>query len=277
MGAEALPEYRVAARNIGAGSENRIHDDAVARRYGFGGGLVPGVVVYAYATHPVVAAFGEAWLARGAATIRFVKPLFDGEETVVAGTIVRDPAGHLSVSLGVRNGRGEECAVGTAALPAAMTLAPRPRRYVEAPLPTRRPVASRESLAPGRVLGTVETGYDAGRAARFLDALGDRHAIYRGPGGMVHPAFFLDQANRVLASNVELGPWIHVSSTVRHLGGAHAGERLATRGRVAALSERKGRELVELDLLVVTGPDDRPVAHVHHTAIWRLPDPDGTA
>jgi hypothetical protein len=70
---------------------------------------------------------------------------------------------------------------------------------------------------------------------------------------------------------VQLGPWIHVQSRVRHLGGARVGERLATRGRVRSLYERKGREYVELDLLVVAGPNARPAAHILHTAIYRLP------
>ena len=33
----------------------------------------------------------------------------------------------------------------------------------------------------------------------------------------------------------------------------------------------EGREYVELDLLVVAGPASRPVAHLLHTAIYRLP------
>ena len=38
--------YTITARNPAAESENRIHADDVARRYGFRGGLVPGVIVY---------------------------------------------------------------------------------------------------------------------------------------------------------------------------------------------------------------------------------------
>ena len=49
-----LPPYRVRAKNTSAYSQNKIHDDAVARRLGFKGGLVPGVTIYAYMTHPVV-------------------------------------------------------------------------------------------------------------------------------------------------------------------------------------------------------------------------------
>jgi len=70
--AERLPEYRVKARNTSERSENKIHDDAVARQYGFRGGLVPGVTVYAYMTHPLVEAFGTGWLERGTASVRFV-------------------------------------------------------------------------------------------------------------------------------------------------------------------------------------------------------------
>ena len=43
--------YRVSAYNTSKLSENKIHDDAVARKFGFSGGLVPGVDVMAYMMH----------------------------------------------------------------------------------------------------------------------------------------------------------------------------------------------------------------------------------
>ena len=96
MSAAALPEYRLKARNTSTQSENAIHHDDVAKRYGFGGGLVPGVTVYAYLTHPLVEAWGPAWLERGTSSVRFTRPLLDGDETVIAGTadrgdVERDP------------------------------------------------------------------------------------------------------------------------------------------------------------------------------------------
>ena len=62
-------------------------DDAVARTYGFRGGLVPGVTVYAYLTRPLVEALGPPWLGRGTASVRFVRPVFEDEEVTVAGVI----------------------------------------------------------------------------------------------------------------------------------------------------------------------------------------------
>ncbi len=65
-----LETYRVSAYNTSKQSENKIHDDAVARRYGFSGGLVPGVDVMAYMIHLPVAKWGprlpRARLHRGA-------------------------------------------------------------------------------------------------------------------------------------------------------------------------------------------------------------------
>ena len=55
ISAAALAPYRVSAYNTAHDSENKIHDDATARRFGFGGGLVPGVDVYGYITHMPVA------------------------------------------------------------------------------------------------------------------------------------------------------------------------------------------------------------------------------
>jgi hypothetical protein len=55
-------QYEVEAYNTAKDSENKIHDDVVARRFGFTGALVPGVDVYGYITHLPVARWGRAWL-----------------------------------------------------------------------------------------------------------------------------------------------------------------------------------------------------------------------
>src|SRR5438105_10966128 len=105
--------YRVQAHNTSKQSENKIHDDAVARRYGFSGGLVPGVDVMAYMMHLPVTRFGRAFLERGLIEARFVKPVYDGETAVVTGT---ESDGVLSIDV---ESRGELCATGSASLPAS--------------------------------------------------------------------------------------------------------------------------------------------------------------
>ena len=78
--ASRLETYRVCAYNTSKQSENKIHDDTVARRFGFSGGLVPGVDVMAYMMHLPVARWGRDFLARGLVEARFLKPVYDGED-----------------------------------------------------------------------------------------------------------------------------------------------------------------------------------------------------
>jgi acyl dehydratase len=272
MPGDALTEYRITARNTSANSENRIHDDAVARQYGFPGALVPGVTIYGYLTHPLVTDFGRPWLERGTAAVRFLKPVMAGDPVVVTGEVTARTARGVEATISASASSGV-CATLSATLPAGLATPVDLARYPIAPLPEERPPASRAQFESIQALGTPRTDYDRSRAVEYLAALGDECAIYDGPDGVVHPAFLLTQANRALSGNVRVGPWIHAGSTVRHLGLARVGETLTTRGYVRSLYERKGREYVELDLVIVAG-SKRPLAHVRHTAIYRLPPPE---
>src|SRR5579859_4248874 len=78
---QRVPAIHVTAHNASLHSDNKIHDDEVAKRYGFSGGLVPGVTVYAYMAQPLAAVAGAGWLQHGGATVAFVHPLYEGDET----------------------------------------------------------------------------------------------------------------------------------------------------------------------------------------------------
>jgi len=101
-----MQPYQVSAYNTAKASENKIHDDATARRFGFSGGLVGGVHVYAYMTHLPVARWGRAWLERGTGDCRFGKPVYEGEIAEISAEESAD-----GLALTVRS-RGELCATG---------------------------------------------------------------------------------------------------------------------------------------------------------------------
>ena len=86
-----LPPYHVSAYNTAKASENKIHDDATAKRFGFRGGLVGGVHVYAYMAHLPVQRWGRAWLERGTGEARFAKPVYEGDIAEI--TAAEDAAG----------------------------------------------------------------------------------------------------------------------------------------------------------------------------------------
>ena len=274
---DTFPDYRVRARNLFRDSANRIHDDAVARTYGYAGGLVAGTTVYAYLTHPLVARWGLDWLGRGTVTVRFRRPVYEGDEVSVrarvAGRSGGAVAGEVAVELEAHTPREGMVAAAVAGLAwGGPPVVPDPRGWPEAPLPAVRRPATPAAVAALDPLGAPALALDEAELARYADGVDDALGVYRGPGAVAHPGLLLQQANRALAENVALGPWVHVGSDVAHCGLARRGDRIATRGRVARVFEKKGRRLAELDLVVVAD-GDRPVAHVRHTAIYDLGDP----
>lgn len=269
-----LPDYPVSAKATTDPVENKIHEDRLAREFGFRGGLVPGVTVYAWMTHPIVAALGPAWLDHGTFSVRFAKPVYFDEPVTVRASVAANTKDLITIQARALNAEDEVCATATMGLPRGPLLAlPDLDAYPVAPLPKKRPPVSRRELARRPVLGTPSLLVDRATARAFLERVGETLPLYRGAGAPAHPGLYLDQANRAIDQNVRVSPWIHVGSAVRHLGAPRVGDTLSTRGRVRSLFEKKGREFVELDLLVVSGTNARPVAHILHTAIYRLPAP----
>jgi len=254
-----MAKWSITARNDAAASENKIHDDLVARRYGFRGGLVPGVTVYAYATRPIVEELGPAWLEQGTVSFRLSGPLYDGD----TASATAEGTG-ATVSVEVTDSSGATCLSGEASIPSTDS------DPLDLPaggeLPVHRPDASHESLAVGTVLAPLRRRFSATEHREFLDFLGDDLELYPG-AGIAHPGWLARYCNRVLSENVLLSPWIHVGSTLHHHSALHDGETLEARGVVTGLFERKGHEFVELD--VDMRGDGRPVLSGSHTAIWR--------
>jgi len=257
--AAPLAPYQVQAHNTAKASENKIHDDSIARKFGFTGGLVPGVDVYAYMTHLPVQRWGRAWLEHGTADCRFLKPVYDGETATVTAT---ETDGALAIEV---TSRGELCATGTARLP-ERDPAPTSSDYDVVEPPETRPQASETSLAAGLWVNSKPIAATPEFSAQYLRDLRETEALYAREG-IAHPGLILRLCNWALSHNVVLGPWIHVGSVVRHLNVPYVGETLTARARIAGNDERKGHRFVDLDALVLAG--ERPIAHVLHTAIWR--------
>jgi len=252
--------YRVSAYNTSKHSENKMHDDTVAKRYGFSGGLVPGVDVMAYMMHLPVAKWGRAFLERGLIEARFVKPVYDGELTDVTG---EESNGVLAIQV---ESRGELCATGSASLPAAVpsfSLSD----YVEVAAVGERKPVNAMSYAMDKWLGAVPRSWAADAAKEYLADIRETEAIYAREG-LGHPGLLPRVMNKVLVDNAILGPWIHVGTRMQLLSASRIGDELTARAKVIGNYDKKGHRFVELDALVVAN-GRTPLAHCHHTAIYQ--------
>jgi len=266
----ALPEYRVSASPTHDAWENKIHEDGLAREFGFRGGLVPGVTVYSWMTHPVVAALGGVWLDHGTFSVRFAKPVYFGQPATVRASVAAHSKDEVTIQARVVNDDDEVCATATMGLPLVGLLAlPDVAAYPAAALPADRPIASRAVLESRTVLGTPQLILERGVADAFLERVGEKLPMYCGADAPAHPGLYLEQANRALDRNVRVSPWIHVESHGQHLSVPRVHERLETRAKIRNLFQGKGHEFVELDLLLLA-EGARPVASIRHIAIYQL-------
>jgi hypothetical protein len=255
-----LETYSVQAYNTAKLSENKMHDDMVAKRFGFSGGLVPGVDVMAYMMHLPVAKWGRAFLQRGLIEARFVKPVYDGETAEVRG---EERDGVLSIEVESRN---DLCATGTASLPASAPLVSISDFDETAAVAERGPV-NESSYPVGKWLGTVPRAWAGEAAQEYLKDVRERDPIYPAEG-LGHPGLLQRVMNRVLVDNAILGPWIHVGSRMQLLSAARSGDELTARAKVTGNYEKKGHRFVEIDALVV-GNGSTPLARCQHIAIYQ--------
>ena len=164
--------YEVIAFNTAAFSDNKFHEDSVARQFGFRGALVPGVEVYAYMTHMPVARWGLGWLERVRMDCRFLKPVYDGEVARVTATEEID-----ELELCVESAR-ERCATGRAFMLSDRRLAPNVNALLADTPPATRPNASEDSLALGLALGITPLTIDNAMLSNYLDEIPETHPIY---------------------------------------------------------------------------------------------------
>src|ERR1044072_6674488 len=125
---KSFAPYSIVAFNAAKLSENKMHDDTVAKKFGFTGGLVPGVDVYAYMSHAPLTVWGRGCLEGGHMEGRFGKPVYDGDTATVTA-VERD--GGLDIQI---ESRGIICGTGRGTLPAT-SAAPKLHHFKGGPTP----------------------------------------------------------------------------------------------------------------------------------------------
>ncbi|BDC49124.1 hypothetical protein F183_A14400 [Bryobacterales bacterium F-183] len=229
----------VCAINTDPDSENRIHSDLGARKYGFAAGLVPGVEIFQFLAGAALSV-EPGWLKSGWGHLELKQPYYDGEPVTIA------------LSDDGRVWAGDRV---------VLSVEPRPDLKAKATVPkavlvrggSHRPEASPESLAEGTVLGALYV--------RLKDpAAGSRKAKE-----------MLEFANQILMRNVRLEPWLHVESEIRWYSLAETIETFEVRGRVEREWEtKKGHRMVRIRVEYCDPATQDLAAAVEHTAVWRL-------
>lgn len=233
--------WAIAAQNLPEHARNAIHTDAGAQAAGFPRALVAGVTTYAYLTHPIAAAWGLDWVARGGGEVRFRRPVFDGDLV-----------------------RCEPSPDGDAVVVAARTDEP------DQPRATFRAVrvgGDAVPMRPGEPLLARSIRLEGEWGADYGERAGDGFGLYR-EHGIVHPAVWPALANHIVHTQVARGSWIHTRSIVRHHSLAPAGATADVDAVVVRRFESHGERAV-LDVRIEV--EGTVVATLEHEAIVALP------
>jgi hypothetical protein len=269
--------WQAVAFNQATDSTNQIHSDEMAQAYGFKGGLVPGVTISSYLTHPAAAAWGRQWLEAGAAHIEVHKPLYDGYSFDVELNDVSDTA-YRAVLV---DQEGTRCATGHIWLNHDL---PQP--------PVRRgdPLLERDADIPpvsSKVLGdmaghgmrALAVRWDAEhRMARYVEDASAMASVHRSDGdGLANTAFLLGLTNWVLAGNTYMNPWVHMQTDSQYFAAVETDTDLIVECAVENLFEKRGHEFVDARVDAYVRDIGQAVMSTTLRAIYKLRPPSSAS
>ena len=258
------------AFNQAPDSANEIHGDKVAKQFGFRGGLVPGVTISAYLTHPAVVAWGADFLDRGYAHVKVVAPLYDAEPFSVNVLEQAD----TSYAAEITQPDGTVSATAEVSLPELTPVAP-----------TRRgdPLAAEGSEAPRASLDVFEALQRQGcRAFRYRwgsshnmqtylrDASAIPDLLRPDRAGFANMSFLLGCSNWILASNAHMNPWMHLETRSQSYRAVPPGTDIVAEMAVTDFFEKKGHEFVDVNVALFDEADDACLMSIELRAIYRL-------
>jgi hypothetical protein len=259
-----LAPYQVRTHNASEHSENRMHSDEVARRFGFRAALVPGVTVFAHMTRPLVERLGERWLGKGIAEVSFAKPAYEGDVLTVT---TRADASGSGYALECTNAEGTELARMSSHVPASAPAIDPRSDMPPAPPIAERPLVTWELMEVGKPFPALRWAPTAADNAQWCEDVRDDLGIYRnGEDAPIHPGLALRQANFVLRNRFTLPAWIHTGSRIVFHDVLRVGREYEVRAVPEEKWERKGHQFVRLYVAIRGGSGT--MAEIAHTAIF---------
>jgi hypothetical protein len=254
-----METYRPTAHNHSESSENRIHSDSAAQKYGFESALVTGVAVFGYMTYPLVKLLGGRWFEEHSASIRLIKPAYHGDVLSINHTerdgihLIQCRARDDVVVAELNSSKG---------IPPVSELA-----YLSSGTPIdERPEIQWDLVEVGKPFPSFRWKPDIEEHLTYTTQIEDNLEIYL--GDVLHPHAILDTANRAFANRYKLPAWVHVGSAIHFRELIRIGEEIEVRAVPMRKWRKKGHEFIDLYISCVVGEIVK--TEIKHTAIFKI-------
>lgn len=263
-----ISTLQILALNDAEQSENRIHSDEVAARYGFKGALVSGVNVFGYLSQPLVRIYGEQWLQQGMLDVLFMKPAYQDDLLTISTENLDDTSDQRSHLTSAHNEQGQLLARLESWLPTSM-----PKLNHLAHSAGGKANKEREEISWDRIelgspapLFSWQPSIEENQA--HVQIQRDQSPLYQGEAQYIHPYFLLDACNKSLMRMFILPAWVHTGSKLVLREGIRVGDTLQVLTVPIDKWERKGHQFIKL--YIAMKKDNDVALEVEHTSIFRL-------
>lgn len=263
-----IRDQEIRALNDAETSENKIHSDEVAAKYGFRGALVSGVNVFGYLSQPLARQFGARLLERTSFEVKFLSPAYHDELLLVRTEELDGHGDSTRFRSRAFNAQGTELAI----LNTTLWNHTPPVEDTPKTLPLSRERPRSEICWENIILLEPAPDFlwtpDAEDNRQRVDAQRDQASIYQGPAALIHPYYLLDACNKALMRMFILPAWIHTGSQVTILNPVKVGQRITVRTVPTEKWERKGHHFIRLYIAMIVAGEI--AVEVRHTAIFKI-------
>ena len=254
-----METYRPTAYNHSQSSENGIHSDCEAQKYGFEGGLVTGAAIFGYMTYPLICLLGARGVERNSAEIRLLKPVYNGDVLSIDHT---ERNGLHFIQCRGRNNLVVAEMYSSKGIPPVNELS---RLSGNTPINVRPPIQW-DLIEVGTPFASFRWRPDIEEHLTYTTQIEDNLEIYL--RDVLHPHAILDTANRALANRYKLSEWLHVGSTIHFRELIRIDEEIEVHAIPKKKWNKKGHEFVDLFVSYLVG--DVVKTEIKHTAIFKV-------
>lgn len=264
----AIENLEIQALNDAETSENKIHSDAIAAKYGFRGALVSGVNVFGYLGQALIRQFGEKLLQGTTFDVKFLSPAYHEEPLLITSEEAVSDDEKTCFKSCAFNSRGTQLAIMNTTLwnriPAPADIHPAAPQTIESP----RQEISWNNIQLNEAAPDFLWTPDEQANKQRVDAQRDTAEIYRGPAAYIHPYYLLDACNKALMRMFILPAWIHTGSQLTIYRALRVGQQITIRTVPVDKWERKGHQFIRLSIVMLVAGE--VAAEVEHNAIFRI-------
>jgi hypothetical protein len=265
---DSLSPQQILALNDAESSENRIHSDEVAQRYGFSGALVSGVNVFGYLTQPLVRHYGAAFMERGMMDVLFLKPAYQDNLLSIRTENLSQESTLRSHVTSAYNEDETLLAKLESWLPVELPeISPRAAMTPGAEI-TARPEVSWDAIQLEQPAPSLLWQPTAAENKTHVEVQRDRSPIYQGSEALIHPYYLLEMCNQVLKNLYVMPAWVHTGSKMVIRQGLRIGQDIVIKAVPIKKWERKGHAFIRLYVVFLVAHE--VALEVEHTAIYKL-------